>query len=192
VADEFLRDREKALEESFFAKRNQKLLEALREKRAREQGREVLAEVSGIADADVLDKLVELGIGAETWTALSLVPLVEVAWANGQVEEKERRAVLAGAEANGIVAGSPGYELLQGWLAQRPDARLLETWGEYIVGLRASLEAAEIHALRDEVLGRARAVAKAAGGFLGLGTRISSEEEVVLRELARAFDGPSR
>jgi hypothetical protein len=42
--------------------------------------------------------------------------------------------------------------------------------------------------LRDEVMGRARAVAEAAGGFLGLGRKVSAAEEAVLRELAQAFD----
>lgn len=187
MSNEILRDREKALEESFFAKQNAKLREALRKKQDDAASREGLAKVSGIADTEVLDRLLELGIGAESWTALSVVPLVEVAWANGRVEEKERRAVLAGAEANGIAIDSTSYQLLQGWLAHRPDGRLLEAWAEYIMGLRAKLDPGEIHALRDEVLGRARAVAMAAGGFLGLGNKVSVEEEVILTELAKAF-----
>jgi len=187
VADDFLRDREKALEESFFAKQNEKLRQALREREEARVSREELARVSGVADTQILDKLLQLGIGAETWTALSVVPLIEVAWADGSVDDKERRAVLAGAEANGIVAGSPGYQVLEAWLRNRPDGRLLQTWGEYIVGLCACLDPAERHALRDEVMGRARSVAEATGGFLGLGKRISSEEEVVLGELEKAF-----
>lgn len=182
-----LRDREKALEESFFARQNEKLREAMRKREQARASHAELAEVSGIADAEVLDKLVELDIGPESWTALSVVPLVEVAWANGHVDEKERRAVLAGAEANGIAPAGPGYQMLEGWLRNRPDGRLLQAWGEYIVGLCASLEPADRHALRDEVMGRARSVAKATGGFLGFGERISPEEEVVLQELEKAF-----
>jgi hypothetical protein len=188
VADEILRDREKALEESFFAKQNEKLLEALRRREEKKASREELARVSGIADSEVLGRLVELGISAESWTALSVVPLVEVAWADGEVSDKERAAVLAGAEANGIGVRSPGYETLEGWLRQRPDGRLLEAWGQYTVRLCAGLAPAERHALRDEVMGRARAVARATGGFLGLGDRISPEEEIILQELERAFE----
>ena len=93
-----LKDRERSLEETFFGKVNAELLDKLRSDTERAASREGLARVSGIADAEVLDRLVELGISPETWTALSLVPLVEVAWANGEVEDKERRAVLAGAD----------------------------------------------------------------------------------------------
>ncbi len=187
MADKILRDREKALEESFFAKQNEKLLEAMRKKEEQARSQDELAKASGIADAEVLGKLVELEIGAETWAAVSLVPLVEVAWADGRIDEKERRAVLAAAEANGIAVDTPSYELLQGWLGRRPDGRLLQAWGEYMVALRSKLSPAEIHALRDEVIGRARAVAEAAGGFLGLGNKVSAEEEVVLQQLAKAF-----
>ena len=85
------------------------------------------------------------------------------------------------------MADSPGHQLLEGWLGHRPDGRLLEAWGEYIVGLCSKLEPSEKHALRDEVIGRARAVARATGGFLGLGNPISAEEEIVLQELEKAF-----
>jgi hypothetical protein len=188
VADEILRDREKALEEQFFARENQKLLERMRTRQQQESSREGLARVSGIADAEVLDKLVDLGIGPETWTALSVVPLVEVAWANGNVDQKERRAVMAGAEASGVTAGGPSHQLLQRWLERRPDGRLLQAWGEYIVGLCAQLDPGEKRALRDEILGRARTVAEAAGGYLGLLNKVSREEELVLEQLAKAFD----
>ena len=147
-----------------------------------------LARVAGDAHPEVLDKLVELGIGPETWAALEIVPLVEVAWADARMEAKERSAVLAAAEANGIEAGSPSHQLLENWLTHRPDARLLAAWGEYIVGLCADLDPAQRSALREEILGRARSVAEAAGGFLGLGNKISPEEEVVLQQLAKPFE----
>ena len=188
MADEVLGDRRKALEEQFFTKHNEELRRQLRESQQKQASREALARVAGDTHPDVLDRLVELGIGPETWAALEIVPLVEVAWANAQVEEKERSAVLAAAEANGITPGSPGHELLENWLTHRPDGRLLGAWGEYIVGLCANLDPGQKGALRDEILGRARTVAEAAGGFLGLGNKISREEEVVLQQLARPFE----
>jgi hypothetical protein len=54
--------------------------------------------------------------------------------------------------------------------------------------LCAQIPPAEQHALRDELIGRARHVAEAAGGFLGLGNKVSSAEEAVLEKLAGAFD----
>jgi len=43
-------------------------------------------------------------------------------------------------------------------------------------------------ALRDAVLGQAEVVANAAGGFLGLGDRVSAAERSVLRELSAALE----
>ena len=122
MADEFLGDRKKALEESFFAKENARLLDHMKAEKASKASKERLAEISGIDDEAVLGKLAALNIESDTWAAISLVPLVEVAWADGKIDEKERRAVLSAAEANGIFSGSPSHELLESWLSRRPDA----------------------------------------------------------------------
>ena len=183
-----LRDRERALEEQFFAKQSEELKRRLREKQDRAETAASLSEVSGITQRDVVERLVVLGIRAGTWAAVSLVPLVEVAWANGKVEENERRAVLSAAEANGVTPGSEAHEMLESWLRHRPDAGLLQTWGEYIVALTASLPPAQLSAVRNEILGRAKHVAESAGGFLGLGNKVSPEERVVLEQLEKAFD----
>jgi hypothetical protein len=185
---EFLGDRKKALEESFFARENANLLERLKAERGTQETREALAIASGIESDEILEKLCALGIDADTWTAVSIAPLVEVAWADGKIDESEHQAVLSGAEANGIASGSPGYVLLESWLAHRPDGRLLEVWGAFIVGLCAEMGALERESLKNQILGRARSVAEATGGFLGLGNKISDEEEVILAELAKAFE----
>lgn len=184
-----LRDRQKALEDQFFHRQSEELRRKLREKEARGEHREALKQIAVVTDDATIDRILDLGITAETWAAVSLVPLVEVAWANGQVEDAERRSVLAAAEANGVTPGSASYEILDAWLAHRPDGRLMEAWSEYIAMLGADLSPAERHALRDELMARARQVAEAAGGFLGLGNKVSAEESVVLEDLEKAFQG---
>jgi hypothetical protein len=183
-----LRDREKALEDEFFRRQSEDLRRKLREKEARGEHREALKQIAVVTEDATIDRMLDLGITAETWAAVSLVPLVEVAWANGQVEEQERRSVLAAAEANGVTPGSASYEILDAWLAHRPDGRLMEAWAAYIATLGADLLPREMHALRDELMARARHVAEAAGGFLGMGNKVSSEERVVLEELEKAFE----
>ena len=186
MANEFLGDRKKALEDSFFAVENAKLLARLREEREKRTARAGLEEM-GIHDVELLDKLVALDIGPDTWTALSLVPLVEVGWADGRMDAKERSSVLTAAEASGVLNGSPAWLLLESWLLRRPDGRLMQAWGEYTVAICAELGQSEKEALRDEILGRARRVAEATGGLLGLGDKVGTEERTVLSELEKAF-----
>ena len=187
MSEEFLGDRRKALEEEFFAKHNRQLLQQLRQTTAARAQTEALAAASGITDAAVLDQLVALGLSSETLAALSLVPLVEVAWADGSLEAKEQSALLAAAEQTGLSKNSASYQLLEGWLRERPSPKLLETWKAYVAVLSNTLNDQAKHALKQDLLGRARSVAEAAGGFLGLGRRISSAEQAVLTELEQAL-----
>ena len=87
-------------------------------------------------------------------------------------------------------AGSGPYEKIYAVVRRIPRGRVA-TYGEVaaLAGLRGRARQVgyALHALRDEVLGRARAVAQATGGFLGMGSKISVEEEVVLGQLAKAF-----
>ncbi len=183
---ELLSSRAKTMEESFFAKENEKVLEKLRRDSARQARKEALAAASGISDDALLERCVELDLCAETLLALSLVPLVEVAWADGQIQEKERTAILAAAEEKGVAPGTPGHEMLASWLRRKPSDALLDTWREYVGSLTGTLDADAVAILRDEILGRARAVAAAAGGVLGLAS-ISAEEKKMLADLEAAF-----
>ena len=87
--------------------------------------------------------------------ALSLVPLLEVAWADERMEVRERQAILAGAQASGLQAGSASCALLEGWLDQRPAPALFTAWQAYVKALVATLDADAKEALKAELLGRA-------------------------------------
>lgn len=179
--------RKSELEEKFFLERDRALLQALREKTALKQRREALSSASGITDGELLDQLDELEVSAETVAALTLIPLIVVAWADGNVDVKERRAVLDAAEQKGIDADHPAHQLLQQWLKRKPDAKLLAIWKEYIGSLSQSLDSAAKTALKTDLLGRARAVAETAGGLLGLGNKVSKSEQTALNDLEEAF-----
>jgi hypothetical protein len=77
--------------------------------------------------------------------------------------------------------------LLEHWLKRRPGAEMLHAWKHYVKGLCQRLDAQEIEKLQHELLDRARQVAQAAGGFLGLGDKMSPAERAVLGELEQAF-----
>lgn len=183
---DFLDDRRRALEEVFFAKRNQALLEQLRADIAAKKKKESLSAVSGITDDQVLSRLLDLNLDAETLAALTLVPLILVAWSDGSVADAERHAVLAAAAKSGIAMGSGAYELLVHWLEESVPPNLHGMWSEYVAALCKRLDPAARAALKADVLDRARAVAQAAGGILGIHT-ISASEQDVLTKLGAAF-----
>jgi hypothetical protein len=179
--------RRNELEEKFFAERDMELLRALREKTATQERKKALAEASGVDDEDLIDQLDLLGITGETLAALSLVPLIAVAWADGTLDVKERQAVLAAAEQKGMQKEHAGYQLLDRWLSRKPDAKLLDLWKSYVSEILPKLSEPARSALKDDLLGRARAVAEAAGGLLGLGKKVSKSEQAALSDLEEAF-----
>jgi len=189
MAEEFLGDRRRALEEEFFRKQENALLNQLRATQAQESAQEALAAATGVRDSTVLHKLSTLGITSDTLLALGLIPLVAIAWADGALDDKERHAIIANLGVAGIVADSPAGQLVQSWLSNPPPASMLEAWSTYTSALAAELSPTERNNLRDSVLGRARAVAEAAGGFLGFGNRVSKAEEELLQKLAGVFGG---
>lgn len=184
---ESLEERGRALENQFYDKQDKEKLAAMKGKMDAQKSREDLRKASGMTDDAVLDKLVELGLRANTIAALSLVPLIEVAWADGEIQDNERTAILQGAHGKGLEQGTDGYELLQTWLKSKPDPALYEAWESYIKALAGQLNDEQNRLLRNQIVGFAKMVAAAAGGFLGIG-KVSASEEKSLAKIEHAFD----
>jgi hypothetical protein len=176
------------LADAFFLEQDRKLIARKAELAKLAKTKEALASVSGIKNQDILEHLVQLDVRPETLVALSAIPLVEVVWADGHVDEQERRVVLDFATAQGIAEGSVARELLDRWLAQRPPANLLSAWQHYVEALCERLAPEDRGALKEELLRNVRAAAAASGGFLGMG-KISAEEKAVIAKLEASFCG---
>jgi hypothetical protein len=186
VAEKTLEERGRALEDQFFEKENAAKLAAMKGKMDAQQSREDLRKASGMTDDAVLDKLVTLGLKANTIAALSLVPLIAVAWADGSIQDNERTAILQGAHGKGLEQGTDGYNLLQGWLATKPSGDLMDAWEAYIKTLSAQLNEEQNRLLKNQIVGFAKMVAAAAGGILGFG-KVSGDEEKILERIEAAF-----
>jgi len=188
MSNESLGDSRNALEEAFFARENAKLRQQLRDLDNTKRKKEALAAASGITNDAVLEKLAALNISSETVAALALVPLIAIAWSDGSIDPKERTAVLAKAQEEGVSQGDVSHELFERWLSARPPANLLATWKDYVRALGETMSAEDRRFFKGRVLDRARGVAEAAGGgFLGIGSKVSAPEQKVLDELASAF-----
>jgi len=175
-----------SLEDAFFLQQDRTLIERLADMRKMAESKESLAKVSGITNQAILERLVHMHVRPETVTALALVPLIEVVWADGEVDQDERRAVLEQAVAQGMAPESTAYQLLDRWLSHRPEDSLMKAWQHYTQGLCEGLTSGQRDVLRQELLQGLRKAAQASGGFLGLGT-ISSREKEVIEKIEAAF-----
>lgn len=182
TGDSPLQDRRRGLEEEFFARENRELLGRMREKQSAQEEREALREASGISDEVMLDRFVEMGLSAETVAALTLVPLVEVAWADDTLDRKEREAILASArERPDVGGGGLVTSLLENWLDSRPDESLFNAWDGYARALADQMDEATKERFRGDIMDLVHEVAEAAGGTLGLGRVSRAERETMAR-----------
>lgn len=174
------------LEEQFFKQLDHQLLESLREKNEIEHNAETIMQLTGVNDHALAEKIAGLKISSETLAAFRLVPLVAVAWASDYVHANEQYAIEKAAEKAGLDDAS--MQLLGQWIKNRPGSELLDTWCEYAAALVESLDEAHRKSLRDQIVGQATEVAKAAGGVLGFGS-ISPNEKATIDKIRKSLGG---
>ncbi len=181
-----IQDRGKALENVFFGQRDQELLQKLKAELEDKHARDALSSVSGIENEEILDLLLAIGVTPESLSAVSLIPLVAVAWCDDLMEQTEQQAILDAAAAAGIDKGSASFELLGSWLSERPGSELLDVWKAYIGMLHTKLDETALSQLRASIVNRAETIAESAGGFFGLGS-VSDKEKKTIADLAATF-----
>jgi len=182
---QWLYSRGRAVEELFFFKQNAMLIEKKQQLQKLERDLKTMSGISGISDAAVLRKLVELNVQAEVLATLLIIPLIEVAWADRKMDEDERAAILKAAEDNRIFGGPIDRSLFEHWLRFEPPKGFLESWIFYMQGLCQLLSDEERRALKSDILARARTVAEA--GRPSPTSKISRKKEKVLIKLESAF-----
>jgi hypothetical protein len=183
--------RGKALEDEYFHRKEKELIEKLRQRNAAEAQRQELSEATGIPDEDILKTLQEMGYTRETVSLLHLVPLIQVAWADGKVTAPEREMILEAASLHGVAGGSPAYLKLTDWLDHRPSDEFFEQ------ALRVVGSILKSHPVTgglggSDVLAHSIRVAEASGGILGFGNRVSDEERAMLQRIASAVGEENR
>jgi hypothetical protein len=140
-----------------------------------------------VKDPTVLRQLADLGMDDLSYRALPLLPLVEVAWADGEIQEPEKKLVLGLVDR--FEAGEEGKRLLDNWCTFAPTADYFRRGRE---ALAALLSKEPEHGLGDhvgaQVVDLAKQVAKSAGGVFGIGAT-SRSEQAVIDELARVLGG---
>ena len=138
-------------------------------------------------DSEAIQHLISLDISDDSLAALSLIPLVEVAWADGTIDKKEKDAIVSAARKLTPTHDAATCELLEHWLTHKPDRAVLDAWDEYVAVYTASLGAIARDAFKQELLYWARTIAESAGGILGHGNKTSKLEQLVIEELGQAM-----
>lgn len=189
---DIFKERERSLEEEYFRTHDAKLIEKLRERGKVEEIAEALAVKLQVDDPALLRRIMALGVTLDTGAAFLLAPLVQVAWAEGGVTDREREKVLRIATERGIDPSLPAYAQLQEWLRTRPADAIFDTAVEAIKTGLSVLTPAERADRIKRIVDACREVASASGGLgrlLGLGTGVSSEEESILDAMAATLRG---
>ena len=180
-----LDDRKRALE-AYFDQQDRQLIEQMRNKMVAQEREAELSAATGITDRLVLSDLAK-GSDIGALAALGLIPLVEVAWADGRIAPSEYSVALKSAAAMGVPQGSQAYALLEKWLQARPSPGVVSAWKEYVRALVKTWPQDRVRIIKKAILGRATSVAQSAGGVLGLGNKVSAKEQAVLDDLESAF-----
>lgn len=172
-------------EYEYFHKIEEDLIERLRASLAADQARQGLAEATGVADQAALSLLHELGYDRETVRSIHLVPLLWVAWSDGSVSPQESALIRKAASSRGITPGSAAAEKLERLLASQPTSDFFEKSRVVIRALLAVLPESERKAASSSLFEQSRCIAQASGGFLGFGSKLSTEEQETLEALSQ-------
>ena len=180
-----LAERGRALEEEYFRKKDRELIEKIQQAAAAEQAREALSSTSGLKDPQLLRELADLGFTPETVGLLPIVPIIQIAWAEGGVSPAERDLIVRLARTRGVEEGSPADGQLTEWMTTRPSDAVFASAGRLI---RAMLDAGSAAGglSADDLVAYCEQIASASGGFFGFG-RVSGEERALLKRIANTL-----
>jgi hypothetical protein len=183
VADkDALAGRGRSLEDEYFYRREQELIQKLRQRGEEEASRRRLAEKTGIADKEILEDLQALGYEPDTLMLLHLVPLVQMAWAEGSVSDRERELIVQAARTHGVDAGSNADRMLAGWLSERPSEAFFAKTLRAVAAILNVQPPEEREASQRDLLSYCSAIASASGGVLGFG-KVSEDERRMLARI---------
>lgn len=186
-----LEDLRKAHEQEYYERRNRELVAKMRDKLAAAEGVEALKAGTGVTDEAILQRLAKAGITPETVPVLHLMPLVQVAWADGTIETGERELLLKAAEERGVASGSAAHTLLEAMLTTRPSQEIFDAALDFIGVLLEALPESDADDARQNLQHLSMRVARAAGGLFGRFFNVADEEKSALAEISRRLDSKS-
>ncbi|MFB6264636.1 MAG: hypothetical protein ABEL76_13580 [Bradymonadaceae bacterium] len=159
--------------------RRQKRLEAIRQKEVHEIAEELET------TEEVAEEALALGFDQNTARVLPLLPLIQVAWIDGEIQLGETRRINDLAHEYGIENGTEAHDFLDLLLQERPSDSYFERANRVI---RHLLQAGNAKWDGDSIVDLAKTVAESSGSFFGLTDPIAPEEADLLDDFADEFD----
>jgi hypothetical protein len=184
-----MQERGRALEEEYFRRKDRELVEKIRRAAEVKAEHAALGSVTGLSDPALLDELRALGFTPETVNLLPLVPMLQVAWAEGGITDAERDQLLKIAAARGISEGSAASEQLIQWMVHRPADSVFAGAGRLIAAMLATGSQAVTDLSADALVKYCESIASASGGIFGVFGRVSAEEKALLDSIATELTG---
>lgn len=188
MSDDALSRRGRALEDEYFWKKDRALIEKLRQAGAAERARHDMGARIGSDDPEMLQELQALGFTPDTVILLPLVPVVQMAWADGSVAAAESGLIVKLARSRGITEGSAADRLLSEWLTRQPGPQVLASAMRLIRGVLAAQPADHPDLTADDLVRYCESIAEASGGIFGI-HRISADERALLTTIAAGLKG---
>ena len=188
MPDDALHKRGRALEDEYFRKKDQQLLEKLRQAGAADRARRDMGARIGSDDPEMLEELQALGFTPDTVIVLPMVPVVQMAWVDGRVAPAESALIVKLARARGIAEGSPADRLLSEWLTRQPGPQVLASATRLIHAMLAAQPSDHPDLTADDLVRYSESIAEASGGVFGI-NRISAEERALLTTIAAGLKG---
>jgi hypothetical protein len=173
-------------EDEYFRRKDRELVEKMRKAAAENLGRQQLEAQTGIHDPALLQELEALGFTPETVSLLPLVPIVQVAWAEGGVSEAERELILQFARERRIEPQSAAGRQLTAWLESRPSDEVFARATRLIRAMidNPALDRTDLGI--EDLIHHCEEIAAASGGVLGF-HKISAEERTLLGQIEAAL-----
>lgn len=168
----------KSQEEEYFRKQNAELAAKIKSRAEMQK--------SGVQDEKLADELTKAGFDGDSIRALFILPLIQVAWADNEVQPEERANILSVVKERGIEPNSKAYSLVSKWLSSgSDDAQYLKakTLVEPLLG--------QVKTDATWVIEASERVAQATGGIfgLGIGSKTSKAEKEIIEEITKRIKG---
>ena len=147
----------------------------------RKQAR-LMGDVFATNDLELAAELESLGFNQERACVVDLLPLVQVAWADGRIQREERGRIMGVLRVRGLGPRSSAWEFIEALLEERPSEAYFDASLQVLARL---LEKRSSTA--QTVVSMCVQVAEASGGLFGMRRAIDANERKVLMQVAESL-----